>query len=186
MYCSNCGNQIQNDQAFCTACGTRHKIITKKEWIQLYGSTEAKNEIKLIKLLTNITLAIFIAIYAIGMIYFTIGIIIAANTLSTLIGEPISNSSLYVMLLFLLIVTGIPFAISVTFGILGKKEYRTGFSITYLVFILVPFVFGSGVIFGAGIHILIFLLMLCVPIVYVIIMQSRITKIYNQYLYKTA
>ena len=180
MFCSKCGNQILENSSFCSNCVTPTeqypasfipKNLTRNEWVNQGGNIEAAKEIKVLKILSFITIAILCLLFSLVIV----GNVIMYGKINDAFGGDIDFKVFFVNIYF----AGMFFVPSVIFGILGVKKFRTGFSVAYLIFGDLSFLFSVGQLLGGGLHNLALLAVMSVPFAFIIVMQSKINKKYK-------
>ncbi len=192
MFCEKCGNQLLDNAQFCCNCGVRvstnrvmgvfNRMITREQWLEEGGRTEAAKEIKLIKVLTYVTapiLFIMFALVAVAM-YMVISHYADLYTgLKILDDNDAFLDSLRVravVYVILIALYGIVTILAIIFGTLGVTKLRVGFSITY-------FVLGEIVtlLFGSTPYNFLFAAIMAVPLAFIVVSQVNLNKKYKSF-----
>lgn len=177
MFCSKCGSKITDIASFCANCGAPveksvvPKRLTRNEWVNQGGNIEAAKEIKVMKILSYITIAILCILFSLV----TVKYVIIYEKIKDAFGENVDFKAFFSTI----IVNGKFLVLSVIFGILGVKKLRIGFSITYLILGDVSFLFSVGRLLGGGLHNLVITAVMSILFAIIIAMQVKINNKYK-------
>ncbi len=180
MFCEKCGAQIPDIAKFCAGCGAPvegqpapRRKISRNQWVDQVGKTEAAKQIKWMKILSYTMAALLTVLYVLA----TVGLVRIA-----VIFDKLSNGAIWAGTTPVLVMYSFFGVLAILFGILGAKKYRTGFSVAFLIFGEFSFLFSMAMLFGSGLQNLLWMALAAVPFGLIISMQVKINRKYKLFL----
>jgi len=119
MYCSNCGNQMNENADFCVKCG----VMVKNKTIIIKEKKQSVKDKSIISMVLGIT-ALFFA-----LISFDIEINLIDLTLFKKVGFILSEMALQIILAIL----------SLIFGLVERKNNKNGYNLSGIILSLITF-----------------------------------------------